>query len=83
METEKAIKASNLITKIEKVESKISYFEKTREFSKISFSGENGAEQSFNFIFSYEDEETVLIRSYAKAILNGKLEKLKDELFQL
>ena len=80
MEKEKAVKASEILAKIDQAEKRLKVFENTKEFCKIKFRGENGAEVEHEFSDDKDNDEVKLIRDYVHNLLKMKIAKLADEL---
>jgi len=80
MEKEKAVKASEILAKINQAEKRLKIFENTKEFCKIKFRGENGAEVEHEFSYETDNDEVKLIRDYVNNLLKMKVAKLTDEL---
>mgnify|MGYP001580167822 CR=1 FL=1 len=80
MEKEKAVKASEILAKIDQAEKRLKIFENTKEFCKIRFRGENGAEAEHEFSYEKDKEEVKFIRDYVHTLLTMKIAKLTAEL---
>jgi DNA integrity scanning protein DisA with diadenylate cyclase activity len=80
MEKEKAVKASEILAKINQAEKRLKIFENTKEFCEIKFRGENGAEVEHEFSYKNDNDEVKLIRDYVHNLLKMKIAKLMDEL---
>jgi len=81
MEYEKAVQAQELVHKLKIAEQRLSDFDSTKEFTKITFEGENGNENSRVFhLFHYEKDEleTRSIRDHVRGILSMRVQQLKN-----
>lgn len=86
MNTESAKKACKILEDIDQLEYSLGAFEKTKEFSKITFSGENGNEKPYSFSIgpsTYDMDLVKDMRLQAIAIIQKKIKTLKQELEDL
>ena len=80
MEKGKAVKASEILAKIDQAEKRLKFFENTKEFCRIKFRGENGAEVEHEFSYEKDNDDVKFIRDYVHNLLTMKITKLTDEL---
>lgn len=81
MKYEEAKKVAEIVSEINKIEKQKEYFDNTKEFCKISFRGEDGAERQFNFSLDEKGVELIKeIRRLVEDKFTIRLMELKESL---
>lgn len=80
MEKETLEKANVILHKISRREKQLEHLAKTKEFTKITIKGENGAEKESHFNFDSDKEIIALIRRNIEDFLKSEISTGNEEL---